>query len=248
MTRVAAGGRERASSEPALEPQGAWGPKTRLPVPIGVGGDTLALRRRCYGLRAAAALLRLCVRAACWRRRVRCEHPRSRLEKRFRRAACDERARGGCHAAMAAAAGDDAAQLEADESPPAALLALVAPHVASFDYLLSEGLSRVEDALPQLEVVHPGTGARLSVWLQSLRVGKPMREETRSTELMREPRVFPRECRQAGTSYTAPLTARVCWQVEGGDEHFKEVRLSDIPVMVRAATCCSRASRRPARR
>jgi DNA-directed RNA polymerase I subunit RPA2 len=143
---------------------------------------------------------------------------------------------------MPAAASEDdhvmGAPGDADAAPAAALQDLVAPHISSFDFLLTEGLARVEEALPPLEVVHPATGVRLSVWLESLRVGKPMREETRFTEAMREMRVFPRECRQAGTSYTAPLLARVCWEVEGGDgQQYKEVRLSDIPVMVRSAAC-----------
>lgn len=123
----------------------------------------------------------------------------------------------------------------ADPSPPEALASLVAPHIDSFNFLLSEGLQRVEEALQPVEAAHPSTGARLHVWLDSLRVGKPMREESRFTEATRELRVFPRECRQAGTSYTAPLHARVCWEVDGGDgQQFKDVRLSDIPVMARA--------------
>jgi DNA-directed RNA polymerase beta subunit len=125
-----------------------------------------------------------------------------------------------------------AAAADVDE-PPASLAALVAPHIDSFDFFLTEGLQRVSDALQPCEVVHPTTGARLSVWLEALRVGKPVREESRATESIREMRVFPRECRQAGTSYTAPLLARVCWQVDDGDAQFKEVRLSDVPVMVR---------------
>lgn len=89
------------------------------------------------------------------------------------------------------------------------------------------------DALQPCLVVHPASGAQLSIWLESLRVGKPVREESRATEAIREMRIFPRECRQAGTSYTAPLLARVCWQMGDGDTQSKEVRLSDMPVMVR---------------
>ena len=120
------------------------------------------------------------------------------------------------------------------DEPPASLAALVAPHIDSFDYFLHEGLQRVVDALLPTEVVHPASGARLSIWLESLSVGKPMREESRLTESVRELRVFPRECRQAGTSYTAPLHARLCWELEGGDgTQAKDVRLCNVPVMVR---------------
>ena len=120
------------------------------------------------------------------------------------------------------------------DEPPASLAALVAPHIDSFDYFLTEGLQRVGDALQPCLVAHPASGAQLSVWLEALRVGKPVREESRATEAFREMRVFPRECRQAGTSYTAPLLARVCWQLGEGDTQSKEVRLSDMPVMVRS--------------
>ena len=120
--------------------------------------------------------------------------------------------------------------------PPDALARLVAPHVESFNYFLSEGLQRVQEALPPLELVHPGDGTPLSVWIEGLRVGKPLREENRSTEGMRELRLMPRECRQAGSSYTAPLTARVNWRVGDGDVQTKEMRLCHFPVMVRAAS------------
>jgi len=121
---------------------------------------------------------------------------------------------------------DDAAQVSA------ALVALTGPHVQSFDYFVSEGLQRLVQGLRQAHVVHPATGMSVKVWIDSLRVGKPMLDESRS-EAVRELRVFPRECRQAGTSYTAPLTALVCWRTEDdGEAQEKTLRLCDIPVMV----------------
>lgn len=115
----------------------------------------------------------------------------------------------------------------------AALVALTAPHVTSFDYFVSEGLQRLAAALQPLQALHPGTGSSVQVWIESLRVGKPTHEESRA-EAVRELRLFPRECRQAGTSYTAALIARVCWRAEDdGEVQEKELRLSNVPVMVR---------------
>ncbi len=135
--------------------------------------------------------------------------------------------------------------MEDDAPVPEALTRLVAPHVDSFDYFLSEGMQRVQEALTSLDVVHPSSGSTLSAWVQDLRLGKPLLDDTRATETMRELRVFPRECRQAGTSYTAPLTARLFWKVDDGDVQSKEMRLSNFPVMVRRVRCALRGAALP---
>lgn len=122
---------------------------------------------------------------------------------------------------------------------PEALARLVAPHVESFNYFLLEGLQRIQESLPSLEVVHPGNGSTLTLWIEGLHISKPLREESRATETLRDLRVLPRECRQAGSSYTAPLTARVCWRVGDGDIQTKDTRLSQFPVMVRGLACSS---------
>ena len=105
---------------------------------------------------------------------------------------------------------------------------------------------RVQEALPPLEVEHPTSGEKLTAWLEDIRIGKPFLDETRGREGLTELRVFPRECRQAGTSYTAPLTARVCWRVGDNDPVAKDVRLSNFPVMVRAAVCTPATHRKAA--
>jgi len=110
---------------------------------------------------------------------------------------------------------------------------LVRPHIDSYDFFLGEGLLRVQESLPSVEVEHPSCGQRLTAWLEDIRVGKPFLDDTRPREAVTELRVFPRECRQAGTSYTAPLTARLCWRFDDNDPVAKDVRLSNFPVMVR---------------
>jgi DNA-directed RNA polymerase I subunit RPA2 len=117
---------------------------------------------------------------------------------------------------------------------PSALSDLVAPHVDSFDSFLVEGLSRVEEALLPVRVEHPTNGGVLTAWLERVSIGKPLLDDTRQRE---EARLFPRECRQAGTSYTAPLTAKLCWTYNEGMELSKEARLGNFPVMVRSAAC-----------
>jgi DNA-directed RNA polymerase I subunit RPA2 len=49
--------------------------------------------------------------------------------------------------------------------------------------------------------------------------------------------MFPRECREAGSSYTAPLVGLVCVQIGDGEVEKVEKRLGKIPVMVRSARC-----------
>lgn len=116
-----------------------------------------------------------------------------------------------------------------------ALAGLVSPHIDSFNFLLGEGLLRVQEALLPVEAEHPASGRKLTAWLEDIRLGKPLLEETRAREAQRELRVFPRECRQAGTSYTAPLTAQLVWKVDDDEPLCKEVRLGNFPVMVRGA-------------
>ena len=122
-----------------------------------------------------------------------------------------------------------------DESASALkrLKKLVAPHVDSFNYFVGEGLRRVLEGLPPLEIESEGRPL-VTVWLQELELRKPTREDTRSRASREaELRIFPRECRQAGGTYSGALTGRVCWQTDGSSPGSKDLRIASLPVMVR---------------
>lgn len=51
-------------------------------------------------------------------------------------------------------------------------------------------------------------------------------------------RLFPRECREAGLTYKAPLSIELCWQTEGVQLNQSMIkRLGQIPIMVKSKNC-----------
>ena len=95
------------------------------------------------------------------------------------------------------------------DSIPDALHGIVRNHVASFDYFIEHGLAEVVERLTPVAIQTPGTTAasgRLHVWFEEVRVGRPAREGDGGVRA-RDPRVFPRECREASITYKAPMTA-----------------------------------------
>ena len=135
------------------------------------------------------------------------------------------------------------ADANADAPVPAALRGLVVNHVSSFDYFVERGLSEVTRLMPPVQFQAPGTSdaaQRVSLWLEDVRIGKPTREGEGSARA-RDPRVFPRECRESSVTYKAPMTATAAWCVgpRGADAetHRREFRLTSIPTMVQSSAC-----------
>ena len=135
------------------------------------------------------------------------------------------------------------ADADADAPVPAALRGLVVNHVSSFDYFVERGLSEVTRLMPPVQFQAPGTSDaahRVSLWLEDVRIGKPTREGEGSARA-RDPRVFPRECRESSVTYKAPMTATAAWCVgpRGADAEVyrREFRLTSIPTMVQSSAC-----------
>ena len=135
------------------------------------------------------------------------------------------------------------ADADADAPVPAALRGLVVNHVSSFDYFVERGLSEVTRLMPPVQFQAPGTSDaahRVSLWLEDVGIGKPTREGEGSAR-SRDPRVFPRECRESSVTYKAPMTATAAWCVgpRGADAetHRREFRLTSIPTMVQSSAC-----------
>lgn len=108
---------------------------------------------------------------------------------------------------------------------------LVAPHVESFNYFCGAGLRKVVEQLPRIRI-DDGSGRPVSAWFEEATVERPMREEGRSNAAFKDLRIFPRECREAGTTYNGALTAKVCWAADGEEENVRQLRLSSFPIMV----------------
>ena len=135
------------------------------------------------------------------------------------------------------------ADADADAPVPAALRGLVVNHVSSFDYFVERGLSEVTRLMPPVQFQAPGpsdAAHRVRVWLEDVRRGQPPREGEGSARA-RDPRVFPRECRESSVTYKAPMTATAAWCVgpRGADAetHRREFRLTSIPTMVQSSAC-----------
>ncbi|KIZ05863.1 hypothetical protein MNEG_2104 [Monoraphidium neglectum] len=89
---------------------------------------------------------------------------------------------------------------------------LVAPHVASFDWFLNEGLQSVVDSLDPIEIEHPATKRVHRFWFENPIVGRPVNEEA---SVAADSRLMPRDCREMGVTYKAPFSMDLCFESDG---------------------------------
>ena len=118
----------------------------------------------------------------------------------------------------------------------ASLRDLFVPHVSSFDALLSPGglLDLAVSTLPTVSI-DPNPTKRLPsirIGIDSVAVGYPSRADDSV-----DTRIFPSECRELGTSYTAPLMVTFHRQVGDGAVEKVTKRMGLMPVMVRSSRC-----------
>jgi DNA-directed RNA polymerase I subunit RPA2 len=113
---------------------------------------------------------------------------------------------------------------------------LFAPHVASFDSLLAPGglLDQAVASLPLVSIdANPAKRLpALRFGIESVAVGFPSK-----TDDSADTRVFPSECREQGSSYTAPLMVTYTRQVGDGAIEKLSKRMGQLPVMVRSSRC-----------
>lgn len=104
---------------------------------------------------------------------------------------------------------------------------LSAPHVESFNYFLDVGLARgVQDIVPyELDLVdvsqpeNRGIGHEagkssdtVEFWLENVKIGMPTKTQAGASGSSSTLKLYPRECRELGIMYSAPLTAEFCLQ------------------------------------
>ncbi|KAL7481374.1 hypothetical protein ACHAW6_007059 [Cyclotella cf. meneghiniana] len=104
---------------------------------------------------------------------------------------------------------------------------LSAPHVESFNYFLDVGLARgVQDIVPfELDLIdlsqteNRGIGHivgkatdTVQFWLENVKIGMPAKNQTGGAGNTVAAKLCPRECRELGIMYSAPLTAEFCLQ------------------------------------
>ena len=85
----------------------------------------------------------------------------------------------------------------------------------------------------QLRIFTLSDLCRLQFWFESVTIGHPYKPAGSATDR----RLFPRECRERGASYTAPLRGRICRRVNDDAPTTIDVRLGDLPIMIRSSHC-----------
>ena len=120
-----------------------------------------------------------------------------------------------------------------DDVPPP-LTALVRPHIDSYDYFLTTGIAEVLERIEPVHIVQGGH--RLRVWIENARV-EPPQKGPEDGEGCPEGRLFPRQCREQGSSYRGALLADVCRRLDDEPVERLPRRLGLIPVMVKSSIC-----------
>lgn len=111
-------------------------------------------------------------------------------------------------------------------------------HIDSFDYAMSDGLMHLCERLQPCEIeLEDSVGIKLyKFWIELLHLKQPYKD-TPNEGVMKEPRLFPSECRLREISYTAPLVATIGRQIDNSViERFK-VNLGKFPIMVKSDFC-----------
>ncbi len=117
-----------------------------------------------------------------------------------------------------------------------ALKSLGAPHVASFDYMLGEGLHRAVEDLPPIEFSVPELdGRRLSIRVDECTISNP--EVAPGCGTVREHRIFPTEARQRGTSYKGLCRIRFTYSIDGVKQASMGKVLGNLPIMLCSEAC-----------
>ncbi|XP_063964205.1 DNA-directed RNA polymerase I subunit RPA2-like [Lytechinus pictus] len=109
----------------------------------------------------------------------------------------------------------------------------VRPHIESFNYMLDDGLAQAVRNINPVEFLLDDE--RISLSYEDAFIGVPT--IARGNLFASTLKVYPSECRQRGTTYQAPLQARVLWQRSNGDSGSVMRPLGQIPILVKCKNC-----------
>lgn len=127
-------------------------------------------------------------------------------------------------------------QVRGERVPPQ-LEALAQPHVDSYDYFLGEGMHHVIESMEGIEIENALTKTRHRFWFENPAVSRPIRDDAGSMAAGGDQRLFPRECREAGTTYKAPFTCDLVYQMDNLPEQRLTKRLGSLPIMLKSKAC-----------
>ncbi|XP_028983272.1 DNA-directed RNA polymerase I subunit RPA2 [Betta splendens] len=118
------------------------------------------------------------------------------------------------------------------ETQHAAVQDLTKAHIESFDQAVTDGLSRVVQAIPPLEFTVKNETISLS--FVEATIYHPM---VAKGSICSETRVFPAECRGRRSSYKGKLVADVSWSIDGVPKGIIKQSLGQVPIMVKSKLC-----------
>ncbi|XP_023281560.1 DNA-directed RNA polymerase I subunit RPA2 [Seriola lalandi dorsalis] len=118
------------------------------------------------------------------------------------------------------------------EAQHAAVQDLTKAHIESFDQAVTDGLSRVVQAIPPLEFTIKND--RISLSFVEATVYNPV---VAKGNICKEMRVFPAECRGRRCSYKGKLVADISWSINGVPKGIIKQSLGQVPIMVKSKLC-----------
>lgn len=81
------------------------------------------------------------------------------------------------------------------------------------------------------QVVDASTSERTEIWLENVRIGKPTNGDVSNRAL------YPRDCREAGSTYRSSMHVDVCFKSSQGRLRRVPHKLGEIPIMVKSTHC-----------
>ncbi|CAL8256836.1 unnamed protein product [Lota lota] len=118
------------------------------------------------------------------------------------------------------------------EKQHAAIQDITKAHTESFDQAVTDGLSRVVQAIRPLEFTYMND--RVSLAFVDATIMKPM---VGKGTVCRDLRVFPAECRARKCSYRSKVVADISWSVNGVPKGIIKQYLGQVPIMVKSKLC-----------
>ncbi|KAM4591755.1 DNA-directed RNA polymerase I subunit RPA2 [Odontesthes bonariensis] len=109
---------------------------------------------------------------------------------------------------------------------------LTKAHIESFDQAVTDGLSRVVQAIPPFEFMYKND--RVSLSLVEAAIYNPV---VAKGNICRDMKVFPAECRGRRCSYKGKLVVDVSWSINGVPRGIIKQSLGQVPVMVKSKLC-----------
>ncbi|KAL9927901.1 RNA polymerase I subunit Rpl135 [Glossina fuscipes fuscipes] len=114
------------------------------------------------------------------------------------------------------------------------LEALGAPHINSFNEMLSYGLQNVVKHM-QPQHFETSVGERVELNVQDIRISKP---EVPSTVFdVKDRNIYPAEARQLQQTYGGTCSIKLSWKVNGTTKEPIDIDLGEIPVMLKSKIC-----------